>query len=122
LVFAPASLILTNYFLPLSEALCNLKIMMQPENPVTELRQLIKDARWAILSLVFINVVVLLFFFIDGVFNQFVFVALFIQAFLFVVWLFPVFCYQVFYKKLSVKYAFYKALATYKEALGHVSW
>jgi hypothetical protein len=55
--------------------------MMQPENPVTELRQLIKDARWAIWSLVFINVVVLLFFFIDGVFNQFVFVALFIQAF-----------------------------------------
>jgi hypothetical protein len=96
--------------------------MMQPENPATELRQLIKDARWAIWSFVIINIVVLFFFFVDGLFNQFVFVALFIQAFLFVVWLLPVFCYQVFYKKLRVKYAIYKALATYKEALSHVSW
>ncbi|MCK8129088.1 hypothetical protein MTF66_29025 [Pseudoalteromonas sp. 2CM39R] len=96
--------------------------MMQPENPVTELRQLIKDARWAIWSFVVINAFVLLFFFVDGIFNEFVFVALFVQGLLFTVWLLPVFCYQVFFKKLSVKFAFYKALASYKEALGHVSW
>jgi len=95
---------------------------MQPKNQVTELRQLIKDARWAIWSVVIINIVVLLFFFADGLFNPFVFVALFIQAFLFVFWLLPVFCCQVFYKKLGVKYSFYRALATYKEALAHVSW
>jgi len=33
-----------------------------------------------------------------------------------------VFCYQVFIKKLRVKLAMYKALASYKEATGHVSW
>jgi len=72
--------------------------MMQPDNPVTELRQLIKDARWAIWAFIIINAFVVLFFLIDGIFNEFVFVALFIQAFLFVVWLLPVFCYQVFIK------------------------
>jgi len=95
---------------------------MQTDNPVIELRQLIKDARWAIWSFVIVNIFVLIFFLVDGVFNEFVFVALFVQAFLFLVWLLPVFCYQVFIKKLSVKYAFYKAMATYKEALSHVSW
>ncbi|GAA5130389.1 hypothetical protein GCM10025767_01260 [Thalassotalea piscium] len=64
---------------------------MQPENPATELRQLINDARWAIWSFVIINIIVLFFYFVDGLVNQFVFVALFIQAFLFVVWLLPVF-------------------------------
>lgn len=96
--------------------------MMQPENSVMELRQLIKDARWAIWSFVIINLFVLLFFFVDGIFNEFVFLALFVQGLLFTVWLLPVFCYQVFYKKLSVKFAFYKALVSYKEALGQVSW
>lgn len=95
---------------------------MQPESQITELRQLIKDARWAIWSFVIINLVVLLMFFVDGIFNEFVFVALLVQALLLLVWLLPIFCYQVFIKNFSVKYAFYKALATYKEALGHVSW
>ncbi len=95
---------------------------MQPENPVAELKQLIKDARWAIWSFVIINFFVLLFYYVDGIFNEFVFVALFVQGFLFTVWLLPVFFYQVFFNKFSVKYAFFKALASYKEALGHVSW
>ncbi len=76
---------------PLSRTQVNLRIMMQPENPATELRQLINDARWAIWSFVIINIIVLFFYFVDGLVNQFVFVALFIQAFLFVVWLLPVF-------------------------------
>ena len=95
---------------------------MQLDIPVAELKQLIKDARRAIWLFFIINVFVLLIFFVDGIFNEFVFVALFVQGFLFTVWLLPVFCYQVFFKKLSAKYAFYKALASYKEALGHVSW
>lgn len=95
---------------------------MQLDIPVAELKQLIKDARRAIWLFVIINVFVLLIFFVDGIFNEFVFVALFVQGFLFTVWLLPVFCYQVFFKKLSANYAFYKALASYKEALGHVSW
>lgn len=95
---------------------------MQLDIPLAELKQLIKDARRAIWLFVIINVFVLLIFFVDGIFNEFVFVALFVQVFLFTVWLLPVFCYQVFFKKLSAKYAFYKALASYKEALGHVSW
>ena len=53
------------------------KIMMQPESQVTELRQLIKDARWAIWAFIIINAFVVLFFLIDGIFNEFVFVALF---------------------------------------------
>jgi fatty acid desaturase len=95
---------------------------MQPNYPVTELRQLIKDARWAIWSFVIINIFVLLFLFVDGIFNKFVFVALFVQVFLLIVWLLPVFFYQVFFKKVSVKYSFYKALASYKDALGYVPW
>ncbi|MEP1552011.1 MAG: hypothetical protein ABJJ44_06135 [Paraglaciecola sp.] len=95
---------------------------MQPKSQSSELRQLVRDARWAIWAFAIINIFVLIFFLADGVFNEFVFVALFVQAFLVVVWLLPVFCYQVFIKQLSVKFAFYKAMATYKEALGHLSW
>jgi fatty acid desaturase len=95
---------------------------MQPDIPLEELRQLIKDARRAIWLLAIVNVFVLLIFFVDGIFNEFVVVALFVQCFLFTVWLLPVFYYQVFFKKFSAKYALYKALASYKEALGHVSW
>ena len=95
---------------------------MQPESQSSELRQLVKDARWAIWAFAIINIFVLIFFLAYGAFNEFVFVALFVQAFLLVVWLLPVFCYQVFIKQLSVKLAFYKAMATYKEALGHLSW
>jgi len=96
--------------------------MMQLDNHVTELKELIKDARWAIWAFAIINIFVLLFFFVDGIFNEFVFVALFVQLFLFTFWLLPVFFYQVFFKKISVKYAFYTALASYKKALTHVSW
>jgi hypothetical protein len=96
--------------------------MMQPESAVKELRQLIKDARWAIGAFVIINFLVVVFFIVDGLNNEFVFIALFVQVSLLILWLLPVFCYQIFIKKLSVKYAFYKALATYKEVLGHASW
>ncbi|WP_299804933.1 hypothetical protein [uncultured Shewanella sp.] len=95
---------------------------MQPESQSSELRQLIKDARWAIWLFVAINFFVLVFFLADGIFNEFVFVLLFIQIALLIFWLLPVFCYQVFVKKLRVKLAVYKALASYKEAIGHVSW
>jgi fatty acid desaturase len=99
-----------------------LRKVMQFENESLESRQLVKDARWAIWTFVIINLFVLLFLFVDGLFNQFVFVCLFVQAFLFLIWLLPVFLYQVFYKKLRIKYAIYKALASYKDALGHLSW
>ena len=95
---------------------------MRSEDQHIELGQLEKDARWAIWAFAIINFFVLLFFFVDGLFNEFVFVCLFIQVLLFLVWLLPVFCYQVFYKKLRVKHATYKALASYKEAIGHLSW
>ncbi|GAA5194987.1 hypothetical protein [Ferrimonas gelatinilytica] len=95
---------------------------MQPDSQSTELRQLVKDARWAIWLFVVVNFFVLVFFLADGIFNEFVFVLLFIQSALLIFWLLPVFCYQVFVKKLRVKLAFYKALASYKEAIGHVSW
>jgi hypothetical protein len=71
---------------------------------------------------VILNFFVLLFFFVNGLFNEFVFVCLFIQVLLVLVWLLPVLCYQVFYKKLRVKYAIYKALASYKDAIGYLSW
>jgi fatty acid desaturase len=95
---------------------------MQPESQSSELRQLIKDAQWAIWLFVIVNFFVLVFFLLDGIFNEFVFVLLFIQSALLIFWLLPVFCYQVFIKKLRVKLAMYKALASYKEAIGHVSW
>ncbi len=95
---------------------------MQSESQSSELRQLIKDARWAIWLFVTVNFFVLVFFLLDGIFNEFVFVLLFIQSALLIFWLLPVFCYQVFIKKLRVKLAMYKALASYKEATGHVSW
>ncbi len=95
---------------------------MQSESQSSELRQLVKDARWAIWLFVIVNFFVLVFFFLDGIFNEFVFVLLFIQSALLVFWLLPVFCYQVFIKKLRVKLAMYKALASYKEAISHVSW
>jgi hypothetical protein len=95
---------------------------MQPESQSSELRQLIKDARWAIWLFVIVNFFVLVFFLLDGIFNEFVFVLLFIQSALLIFWLLPVFCYQVFIKKLRVKLAMYKALASYKEAISHVSW
>ena len=89
---------------------------MEPNNQVTELKQLIKDARWAIWSFVIINIFVLLFLFVDGIFNKFVFVALFVQSFLLIVWLLPVFFYQVFFKNvyglpLYCKYKVKKNLA-----------
>ncbi|XPF94877.1 hypothetical protein ACM9HF_02375 [Colwellia sp. RE-S-Sl-9] len=96
--------------------------MMQSKGNVKELRQLIKDARWAIWAFVIINFFVIVFFIVDGLGNEFVFIALFVQVVLFVIWLLPVFFYQVFIKKLSVKYAFYTSMASYKEVLGHVSW
>jgi fatty acid desaturase len=95
---------------------------MHSESQTSELRQLVKDARWAIWLFVIVNFFVLVFFIDDGIFNEFVFVLLFIQLALVAFWLLPVFCYQVFIKKLRVKLAIYKALASYKEALGHVSW
>lgn len=95
---------------------------MHSDNQTLELRKLIKDARWAIWAFVIINIFVLVFYLADGALNEFVFMALFVQAFLFIVWLLPVFCYQVFFKRVSVKYAFYRALASYKSALGHVTW
>jgi hypothetical protein len=95
---------------------------MKPQSSVTELRQLIKDARWAIWAFFIINVFVLILFLVDGILNEFVFMALLIQALLFLGWLLPVFCYQVFFKQKSAKYAFYKAMASYKDALGHLSW
>ena len=95
---------------------------MQSESQSSELRQLVKDARWAIWLFVIVNFFVLVFFLLDGIFNEFVFVLLFIQSALLIFWLLPVFCYQVFIKKLRVKLAMYKALASYKEATGHVSW
>jgi hypothetical protein len=94
---------------------------MHSKNHVTEIRQLIKDARWALWAFFIINAFVMLVFFIDSISNEFVFIALFFQAFVFFIWLFPVFCYQVFIKKLSVKHAFYKAMASYKEVLDHIS-
>lgn len=87
-----------------------------------DLRQLIKDAKWAIYAFVVINSFALIFYLADGIFDEFVFMALFIQAFLFLFWLGPVFIYQVCIKKLRVKYAIYKSLASYKEALGHITW
>ena len=95
---------------------------MQSESQSSELRQLIKDARWAIWLFVIVNFFVLVFFLLDGIFNEFVFVLLFIQSAFLIFWLLPVFCYQVFIKKLRVKLAMYKTLASYKEAIGHVSW
>ena len=95
---------------------------MHSNSQTSELRQLINDARWAIWLFVIVNFFVLVFFIADGVFNEFVFVLLFIQLALFFFWLLPVFCYQVFIKKLRVKLAIYKTLASYKYALGHVSW
>ncbi|TVL16971.1 hypothetical protein AYI92_14270 [Shewanella xiamenensis] len=95
---------------------------MQPESQSSELQLLVKDARWAIWLFVGVNFFVLVFFLADGIFNEFVFVLLFIQSALLIFWLLPVFCYQVFVKKLRVKLAIYKALASYKEAIGHVSW
>ncbi|MEP0494455.1 MAG: hypothetical protein ABJD02_01855, partial [Paraglaciecola sp.] len=65
---------------------------------------------------------VLVFFISDDIFNEFVFVFLFIQLAVVAFWLLPVFCYQVFIKKRRIKLAVYKALASYKEALGQVSW
>ena len=89
---------------------------------VKDLKQLVKDARRAIYAFIIINVIALLFFLLDGLYNEFVFMALFLQVFLFLFWLGPYFAYQVLIKKLRFKYAFYKSLASYKEALGHVSW
>ncbi len=74
------------------------------------------------LVLVVVNLCVLVLFLADGIFNEIVFILLFIQSALFIFWLLPVFCYQIFIKKLRVKLAIYKALASYKEAIGHVSW
>ncbi|NHH90398.1 hypothetical protein IMPJCBKJ_02998 [Pseudoalteromonas sp. MB47] len=95
---------------------------MKAPSKTTELRELIKDARWGIWLFVGLNLLVLIFFLLDGIYNELVFVLLFIQILLFVVWFLPVFCYQVFYKKLRVKLAIYKALASYKEAVSHFSW
>ncbi|GGF06207.1 hypothetical protein [Pseudoalteromonas gelatinilytica] len=95
---------------------------MQTDSQSSELRKLVKDARKAIWLFAVLNVVVLFFFLVDGIFNEFVFVLLFIQSALLIFWLLPVFCYQVFFKKLRVKLALYKALASFKEAIAHVSW
>lgn len=95
---------------------------MKPANKTTELKTLIKDARRALWVFAAINITVLLFFIIDGIYNEFVFVLLFLQVLLLVVWLIPVFIYHVLVKKLRVKVAVYKALASYKEAISHVSW
>jgi hypothetical protein len=101
--------------------LCDLKLM-QNVKVEEDLRQLVKDARWAIWAFVVLNAFVLVFFLVDGLYNEFVFVLLFIQAFLVLFWLGPVFLYQVFIKKVRLKYAVYRALASYKEALAHFSW
>ena len=95
---------------------------MKAQSKTTELRELIKDARWGIWLFGGLNLLVLIFFLLDGIYNKFVFLLLFIQVFLLVVWFLPVFCYQVFYKKLRGKIAIYKALASYKEAVSNFSW
>ncbi len=95
---------------------------MGPKNHTSELRQLIKDARWAMWAFATINILVLVVLVIDGMNNMFVFMAVFLQVFLFLIWLLPVFLYQVLIKKLSLKYALYTSFASYKEALGHLSW
>lgn len=97
--------------------------MMHHENRKSrELRILIEDARWAIWGFVILNIFVLLFYLVDGFLNEFVFILLFIQFFLLLFWLLPVFCYQVIIKRSRLKYAVYYALASYKEAMSHVSW
>ncbi len=95
---------------------------MQNVNVEEDLRQLVKDAKWAIWAFVILNTFVLVFFFVDGLYNEFVFVLLFIQVFLVLFWLGPVFLYQIFIKKVRIKYAVYRALASYKEAFSHCSW
>lgn len=95
--------------------------MEAPSNK-SELRELVKDARWGIWLFIGLNSLVLLFYLLDGIFNEFVFVLLFVQVFLVFIWFLPVFCYQVFIKKLRVKVAVYKAFASNKEAMSHLSW
>lgn len=87
----------------------------------SELRQLVKDAWWAIGISIAFNMLVLFFFIVDGIYNKFVLACLFLQAFLFITWLLPVFLYQVLYKKFRPKYAIYTALASYKEAFRYMT-
>ncbi|MEG3768844.1 hypothetical protein [Alteromonas sp. 14N.309.X.WAT.G.H12] len=95
---------------------------MQNVKVEEDLRQLVKDARWAIWAFTILNIFVLFFFLTNGLYDEFVFVLLFIQAFLVLFWLGPVFLYQVFVKKVRLKYAIYRALASYREAFAYFSW
>ncbi|WNC67831.1 hypothetical protein RI845_15045 [Thalassotalea nanhaiensis] len=85
-------------------------------------KQMKSDARIASYIFIALNITMVLFFFAEGTTSVFGIVILFVQFLLIVFWLFPVFCYQLFVNKMDRKLALYKALASYKEAMSHVSW
>lgn len=88
----------------------------------SEIRELIKNAYWAIWFFIILNSIVLLVFWNDGILNKFVFICLFLQVIYFLVYLLPVFLYQIFCKKVRLKFAIYTALAAYKEAFRYISF